>query len=103
MHRILSRILFSRADTVGGVTNGELLTLHAMLYEEHRPVNIGRMLIDHLLCHAAQTDGNITVSGIISFLVDKMGVDLEFYDEIECDDLFGGRDPRERILIFQLP
>ena len=29
--------------------------------------------------------------------------ELEFYDEIECDDLFGGRDPRERILIFQLP
>jgi len=28
---------------------------------------------------------------------------LEFYDEIECDDLFAGSDPRERILIFQLP
>ena len=29
--------------------------------------------------------------------------ELEFYDEIECDDLFAGSDPRERILIFQLP
>ena len=29
--------------------------------------------------------------------------ELEFYDEIECDDLFQGKDPRERILIFQLP
>lgn len=29
--------------------------------------------------------------------------ELEFYDEIECDDLFGGNDPRERILIFSLP
>ena len=29
--------------------------------------------------------------------------ELEFYDEIECDDLFDGNDPRERILIFQLP
>lgn len=29
--------------------------------------------------------------------------ELEFYDEIECGDLFAGRDPRERILIFQLP
>ena len=29
--------------------------------------------------------------------------ELEFYDEIECDDLFAGRDLRERILIFQLP
>ncbi len=29
--------------------------------------------------------------------------ELEFYDEIECDDLFEGRDPRERIMIFQLP
>lgn len=28
--------------------------------------------------------------------------ELEFYDEIECDDLFGD-DPRERLLIFQLP
>ncbi len=28
--------------------------------------------------------------------------ELEFYDEIECDDLFG-KDPRERILIFRLP
>lgn len=27
---------------------------------------------------------------------------LDFYDEIECDDLFAG-DPRERILIFELP
>mgnify|MGYP003291541837 CR=1 FL=1 len=29
--------------------------------------------------------------------------ELEFYDEIECEDLFEGSDPRERILIFQLP
>ena len=29
--------------------------------------------------------------------------ELEFYDEIECDDLFPGYDDRERILIFQLP
>ena len=29
--------------------------------------------------------------------------ELEFYDEIECDDLFPGKDPRERIMIFQLP
>ena len=31
--------------------------------------------------------------------VDQLG----FYDEIECDDLFEGSDPRERIMIFQLP
>ena len=37
----------------------------------------------------------------ISYL---MTVDeLEFYDEIECDDLFEGNDPRERIMIFLLP
>ena len=37
----------------------------------------------------------------ISYL---MTVDeLEFYDEIECDDLFAGSDLRERIMIFQLP
>lgn len=37
----------------------------------------------------------------ISYL---MTVDeLEFYDEIECDDLFAGNDQRERIMIFQLP
>jgi hypothetical protein len=29
--------------------------------------------------------------------------ELEFYDEIDCGDLFSGSDPRERILIFQLP
>ena len=29
--------------------------------------------------------------------------ELEFYDEIECEDLFEGNDPRERIMIFQLP
>ena len=29
--------------------------------------------------------------------------ELEFYDEIECDDLFAGKDIRERIMIFQLP
>ena len=29
--------------------------------------------------------------------------ELEFYDEIECDDLFEGNDSRERIMIFQLP
>ena len=37
----------------------------------------------------------------ISFLMTLE--ELEFYDEIECDDLFPGNDPRERILIFQLP
>ena len=37
----------------------------------------------------------------IAFL---MTVDeLEFYDEIECEDLFAGKDNRERIIIFQLP
>ena len=37
----------------------------------------------------------------ISYL---MAVDeLEFYDEIMCDDLFAGSDPRERIMIFSLP
>ena len=29
--------------------------------------------------------------------------ELEFYDEIECEDLFAGKDARERILIFELP
>ena len=29
--------------------------------------------------------------------------ELEFYDEIICDDLFAGGDPRERIIIFSLP
>ena len=29
--------------------------------------------------------------------------ELDFYDEIDCQDLFGGKDPRERILIFNLP
>ena len=29
--------------------------------------------------------------------------ELDFYDEIMCDDLFEGIDPRERIMIFQLP
>ena len=33
-----------------------------------------------------------------------MSVDeLEFYDEIECGDLFEGKDKRERIIIFKLP
>lgn len=29
--------------------------------------------------------------------------ELDFYDEIACGDLFEGSDPRERIMIFQLP
>lgn len=29
--------------------------------------------------------------------------ELDFFDEIECDDLFEGSDPRERIMIFRLP
>ncbi len=29
--------------------------------------------------------------------------ELEFYDEIDCDDLFFGNDPRERIMVFRLP
>ena len=29
--------------------------------------------------------------------------ELEFYDEIDCGDLFEGKDSRERILIFRLP
>ena len=39
-----------------------------------------------------------------AYIAYLMTVDeLEFYDEIECDDLFEGHDPRERIMIFQLP
>ena len=39
-----------------------------------------------------------------SYMAFLMSVDqLEFYDEIECDDLFEGKDLRERIMIFQLP
>ena len=38
------------------------------------------------------------------YISSLMTVDeLEFYDEIECDDLFAGSDPRERIMIFSLP
>ena len=38
------------------------------------------------------------------FIACLMTVDeLEFYDEIECDDLFDGYDERERVLIFWLP
>ena len=38
------------------------------------------------------------------FLAYLMTVDeLEFYDEIECEDLFPGSDPRERVMIFWLP
>lgn len=29
--------------------------------------------------------------------------ELDFYDEIECGDLFEGNDKRERIMIFELP
>ena len=29
--------------------------------------------------------------------------ELDFYDEIDCQDLFGGKDSRERILVFSLP
>jgi hypothetical protein len=28
--------------------------------------------------------------------------ELEFYDEIACDDLFGGNDQREQIMIFRI-
>ena len=38
------------------------------------------------------------------FLSYLMTVDeLEFYDEIACGDLFEGKDPRERIVIFSFP
>ena len=29
--------------------------------------------------------------------------ELDFYDEIDCDDLFDVFDPRERIMVFKLP
>lgn len=38
------------------------------------------------------------------FMCYLMTVDeLEFYDEIECGDLFDANDPRERIMVFELP
>lgn len=38
------------------------------------------------------------------FIAYLMSVEeLDFYDEIECDDLFPGQNHRERILIFVLP
>ena len=40
----------------------------------------------------------------VEFIAYLMTVqELEFYDEIECDDLFPGADERERVLIFWLP
>lgn len=39
-----------------------------------------------------------------AYIAGLMTVDeLEFHDEIACDDLFPGNDARERILIFRLP
>ena len=39
-----------------------------------------------------------------AYISHLMTVDeLEFYDEIECEDLFEGTDSRERIMIFQFP
>ena len=39
-----------------------------------------------------------------AYIAGLMTVDeLEFHDEIACDDLFSGNDARERILIFRLP
>ena len=38
------------------------------------------------------------------YIAHLMTVDeLDFYDEIECDDLFEGQDSRERIMIFRFP
>ncbi len=38
------------------------------------------------------------------FMYYLMTVDeLEFYDEIECGNLFAGNDSRERIMVFELP
>lgn len=38
------------------------------------------------------------------FMCYLMTVDeLEFYDEIDCGDLFEGNDSRERIMVFELP
>jgi hypothetical protein len=34
--------------------------------------------------------------------VDDEIIELEFYDEIDCDDLFATNDPRERIMVFRL-
>ena len=46
---------------------------------------------------------------LLNFCIEKMRIilsltvdELEFYDEIECDDLFEG-DLKKRIMIFQLP
>lgn len=37
------------------------------------------------------------------YIAHLMSVDeLEFFDEIECEDLFDGKDTRKRILIFRL-
>ena len=37
-----------------------------------------------------------------AYLAYLMTVDgLDFYDEIDCEDLFDGKNPRERIMIFQ--
>ena len=39
-----------------------------------------------------------------AYISGLMAVDeLEFYDEISCEDLFEGSDPRERVMIFGLP
>ena len=37
----------------------------------------------------------------LSYLMEVDG--LELYEEIACGDLFEGNDPRERVIVFQLP
>ena len=68
--------------------------------------------IDLLLNRCIKKDSKILflvynkeISSFIEKLKDKArdyGI-LEFYDEIECSDLFEGNDSRERIMIFLLP
>ena len=105
------KTFLSRAKT-------ELLLARAELYEVPRSVNrcyffnpfsveILRKVMARILESYYENPRDVLLffyypsDAYITYL---MTVDeLEFYDEIACDDLFGGNDSRERIVIFALP
>ena len=103
------KTFLSRAKT-------ELLLARAELYEVPRSVNrcyffnpfsveILRKVMARILESYYENPRDVLLffyypsDAYITYL---MTVDeLEFYDEIACDDLFGGNDSRERIVIFR--
>lgn len=73
IHRVMACSIFARGET-GTIRADELFCLWAMVNE--LPVNTCHYMLEHLAFVAEQTKGQVAVGGIVTYIAEKFGVDI---------------------------